>query len=280
MRFAKLLVALFAVVLLAGCAAQKVESTQEPSQEPAQQKSNTTTIAECLGKHYASWNEFDQGIQSGTQIPQSLQLHVDKTIDGYVYDKDVITSFWNRLSQLRVAAEPSKDEKIEGERISFTFDSGKEIIPFRFRTTRYVELSDGTYYAVEETDKVQELVDELKGLVEQEMPKAGTELEKQNDAYFWDANGDGMLEHMWIDVVNNGDEAPSVMNVRVFSEDLDVSDSINGGYSVDRVTLMEDDQGPYVVLDYAAGDYYSHDTPKQCTVRLVGDELKIEDVAS
>lgn len=273
MRFVRSFVALLAVVLLVGCSAGKSEP------QPQSQESGSMTMGELLSTHLASWNEFNEGVRSGEQIPQSLELYVSDTVDGYVYDKDVIASFWNRLSQLRVDAEHPVEGEGEGSRISFSFDSGKEVITYGFRTTEYAELHDKTRYAMEDPSALQKLVDELKELVAQEMPKEGSELQPQNGAYFWDATGDGMLEHMWIDVTDNGDEAPSVMNVRVFGEDLDTSAIINGGYSVNSVTLNRDDQGPYVVLDYNSGDYYSHDTPSRCVIRVVGDELRVEDAS-
>lgn len=276
MKPSKLLVALLVLSLpvaaLLGCAQQGDGAGTNASTE--QQASHMVPVSTYLSERYDSYDDFDKGIRDGSSIPQSLELFVSDTIDGYVYDKDLIVAVWSELSKLNIDLDHPKQDEVKGSMISFSFDSGKEVISFPFRTTKYMEFTDKTQLGVENPQKVQELVDMLTVLVQEQMPKPGDELKERNGAYFWDANGDQMLEHMWLDVIANGDEAPNAMEIRLLNASMDVSTSLDHAYTIKRVVLEQDEKGPYVVLEYDQGDHYKHDTPATCTIRLVGDKLE------
>ena len=276
MKPSKLLVTLLVlslpVAVLLGCAQQGDGVGANTS--VGQQVSRMVPVSTYLSERYASYDAFDKGIRDGSGIPQSLELFVSDTIDGYVYDKDLIVAVWSELSKLNIDLGHPKQDEVEGSMISFSFDTGKEVISFPFRTTEYMEFTDKTQLGVENPQKVQELVDMLTALVQEQMPKPGDELTEHNGAYFWDADGDQMLEHMWLDVVENGDEAPNAMEIRLLNANMDVSASLDHAYTVKRVVLEQDEKGPYVVLEYDQGDHYKHDIPATCTIRLVGDQLQ------
>jgi hypothetical protein len=276
MKPSKLLVTLFVlslpIAVLLGCAQQNDGAGTKATVE--QKASGIAPASTYLSELYSSYDTFDKGIKDGSSIPLSLELFVTDTIDGYVYDKHVIVAVWNELSKLRIDLDHPKQDEVKGNRISFSFDSGSEVITFPFRTTEYMEFTDKTQFGVENPQKVQELVDMLTVLVQEQMPKPGDELVERNGAYYWDADGDQMLEHMRLDVIANGDEAPNVMDIHLYNTGMDVSASLNHAYTVKRVVLKQDAKGPYVVMEYEKGDYYKHDIPAKCTIRLVGDKLE------
>ena len=57
---------------------------------------------------------------------------------------------------------------------------------------------------------------------------------------------------------------------------MDASGPIEGAYGIERVLAAIDEEGPYLIVDFPRGDYYSHDRTATCTVRVVGEELRIE----
>ena len=229
--------------------------------------SDSATMADYLHERYASFDTFDEGIKSGNGIPQSLRLTVTDKTDGYVYDKETIVDVWNQLCAVRIDLKnPTKDHTDE-EIIAFDFDSGKEVIPFAFLTEKYASFNTDDLYPVLNSQEVLALVNRVTELVEKNAPKAGDTLVEHNGAYFWDADGDKMLEHMWLDFNNNGDEASSGYTVRLFNAKYDVDAYLNDTYEIKSVVLQEDEKGPYVVITTGNGQH---------TARLVADELVVE----
>ena len=51
---------------------------------------------------------------------------------------------------------------------------------------------------------------------------------------------------------------------------------IDRAYGLSRILAEEDAEGPYLLIDFAEGDYYSHEAEGQCTLRLRGGELVVE----
>ncbi len=112
--------------------------------------------------------------------------------------------------------------------------------------------------------------------MEEEEALLGDKVPYENGAYLWDADGDGTREHMWVEFCDNGDEAPSSLSVRVFGDKLDASGYIERAYEIDEIESGTDDKGPYLVVRYLQGDYYRHDHIATCTLRVVGDELRVD----
>lgn len=269
--------------LLAGCgqnASTELNQTQdnnETTNATTTVESSLPTLDEYMSKTWASYDEYDMGIAKGTFVPQSLRLIVGDDVDGYVHDKDTIVRTWNALKKIRVDLDHPQTDASTGDFISFDFDSGHDVVGFRFRTAEYAEAHDKTQYRVEDPSEVVTLIEELKPLIDKEKPKVGDELPNENGVYLWDANNDGTLEHVGFDVSANGDEAPNSADVKVTGKKVEASAWIDRFYGKKSVVLREDDKGPYLDLTYYTGDYWNHDGIASCTIRLVGDKLIVEE---
>ena len=95
----------------------------------------------------------------------------------------------------------------------------------------------------------------------------------------WDADGDGTEENVLFEYNDQGDEAPSFIAVTLYKEDSETESIIDRAYALKRIFAKEDDDGPYLQIFYESGDYYSHDAEAECSLRLEGDELVIEEVS-
>ena len=269
---------------LAGCGAQATSSSLDsasnaaPSQSSGENTASTQTLAECMGTRYASFNEFDEGIQSGKNIPPTMRFHVKEGVDSRIHDKDTIQRVWKRLCELRVPKKRVESHPADEITTVFDFDSGSESIPFGFCNTSLVHVTDDEVYEIQDPSELDALVKELVSLVKSSESQggAGNELKEEKGAYFWDADGDGSKEHMWLDFNNNGDEAPSGMQVRIFGSNFDASAYLDGAYAISSVKLQKDERGPYVTVDYDQGDYYSHDNPARCAIRVVDGKIEIK----
>ena len=236
------------------------------------------TIGEYLSDWYMSYDSFNEKIQNGTEVPKSLRLIVAGKFDGYIHDKDAIVKYWNELSSIRVdAAEPIKNKHSE-EFIVFDFDDYHELIGFEFYTSEFARARDEMVMRVLDSAKVDELVDSLTELAKAERGDGLGELPDENGAYLWDADGDGNPEHVSASIIGNGDEAPNVgiIELRSYITNIDTSTDIDGVYGFERFESLKDDRGPYLVIDYLEGDYYSHDRLAHCVLRLVDGELVVE----
>lgn len=259
------------------------ESSASPEASTSSAQSDNTdgtiTLGEYMSGWYSSYDEFDEGIRSGNDVPKSLRLIVAGKTDGYVHDKDTIVKYWNALSSIRIdAANPVGNEHSE-EFIVFDFDSYHEVIPFDFFTTEFAKARDDKVNRVLDPAEVDELVNSLTELVKAEQGDGLGELPDENGAYLWDADGDGNPEHVSVSIVGNGDEAPNVgiIELRSYITDVDTETSIDGVYGFEHFESLKDEKGPYLVVDYLEGDYYSHDRLAQCVLRLVDGELIVEE---
>lgn len=238
------------------------------------------TLGEYLSDWYMSYDSFNEKIQSGTEVPKSLRLLVAGRFDGYIHDKNAIVKYWNELSSMRVdAAEPIDNEHSE-EFIVFDFDNYHEVIGFDFYTSEFARARDEKVMRVLDSAKVDELVDSLTELAKAERGDGLGELQDENGAYLWDADGDGNPEHVSVSIIGNGDEAPNVgiIELRSYITNIDASVDINGVYGFERFESFKDDKGPYLTVDYLEGDYYSHDRLAHCVLRLLDGELVVEKV--
>lgn len=252
------------------------DSKPADTTEPTDTESDTqedgseveTTMADYMSEHYASFDAFDEGIKSGENIPKSLHVSVAEDVDGYVHDKDEIVDLWKKLCAIKVDYEnPEVGLSISDGDIVFSFDSGTEIMPFEFITSDYATFTGTSLFPVVNPRDVRELVERVSKLVEDTMPVVGEEVPKEGIAYLWDADGDGDLEHMWLTFNDNGDEAASGYEIRLYDDKLDTTAYLDNAYEIQSVVLEEDADGYYVVVSYDSS---------QCTLRLVGDELVVE----
>jgi hypothetical protein len=102
-------------------------------------------MAEYMHECYSSFDMFDQGIQTGTSIPQSVSLYAEGATQGTITDEDAIVELWNALSEVRIDLEHRQNFSYEGRYISFSFDSGKELIPFPFSTVELAKFDDDEF---------------------------------------------------------------------------------------------------------------------------------------
>ena len=125
--------------------------------------SGIVAMSDFMREQYSSFEPFDQGIQSGNSIPQSLTLYANGADQAIVTDPAIITEFWNALSNVRIDLDHQLTHPYEGSYISFSFDSGREIIPFAFSTTELAQFSRDVLYPVEDPSEVEELMTRLSG---------------------------------------------------------------------------------------------------------------------
>ena len=89
----------------------------------------------------------------------------------------------------------------------------------------------------------------------------------------WDADGDGTEEELFFEYHDNGDEAPSIIEVTLYLKNDELQTMIDRAYGLNRILAKEDAEGPYLQIDYVMGDYYSHDAEGHCILRLTDGEL-------
>lgn len=89
----------------------------------------------------------------------------------------------------------------------------------------------------------------------------------------WDADGDGVKEELLFEYHDNGDEAPSVIEITLYREEVRLQAVIDRAYGLNSILAKEDAEGPYLLIGYAMGDYYSHDAEGQCILRFADGDL-------
>ena len=213
-------------------------------------------------------------MQSGSEEPHSLRLYVSGTTDGYVHDQQLMHEFWDELCAVRIDVDHPVSAVIDDGYLSFSFDWNTELIPFPFCTSEYAQFSEGELFPVENPDAVQSLVARLSDLIEE--GQTDDELPFEDGAYLWDADGDGTRERVTVSAVDNGDEAPNVLVIRVYGDTMDVEGVIERAYGIEGIRAASDEAGPYLTLHYLEGDYYAHDHIATCMLRVAGDKLVVE----
>ena len=145
-------------------------ASKAPQFLPPYGLSGVVTMADFMRERYSSFDAFDQGIQSGDNVPQSLSLYTSGEDKGSVYDPETITRFWNALSALRVDLDAPVNVGYEDGYTSFSFDSGRELIVFAFSTSELAQFGKDDLYPTEDPAAVKALVSELATLVEGRTP--------------------------------------------------------------------------------------------------------------
>lgn len=91
----------------------------------------------------------------------------------------------------------------------------------------------------------------------------------------WDGNNDGEEEQISFDFIDNGDEAPSLILVT-----LEVGGSseayIEPAGRIVRIFDKEDEEGPYLLVEYNYENMISEKADAECIVRLREDEIVVE----
>ena len=95
----------------------------------------------------------------------------------------------------------------------------------------------------------------------------------------WDGDKDGEEEQISFDFIDNGDEAPSLILVT-----LEVGGSseayIEPAGRIVRIFDKEDEEGPYLLVEYNYENMLSEKADAECIVRLRDDSLVVESTDS
>ena len=95
-------------------------------------------------------------------------------------------------------------------------------------------------------------------------------------SFQWDTNDDGTVETVLVNYYKNGDEAPDAIGLTMGRNNDE--GIIDNAYEIERVREGSDSQGPFLVIDYQYGDYYSHDDIARSQVRVVSGVFEAEPV--
>lgn len=90
----------------------------------------------------------------------------------------------------------------------------------------------------------------------------------------WDADGDGTEEDVEFRYYDNGDEAPSVIEVTIYKGNDQITGYMDRAYGINKIYSKKGDDGPYLYIFYDQGDYYNT-APAECTLELNGDKIDI-----
>ena len=261
-----------ALATLAGCAGGSQRTTML---EPPYGLSGSVTMGEYLQKYVADYDEYATGLDSGSHPADKLEVFSAEDVSGSVTDQELIKRAFDTLSQVRIDVDhPAEDVAILDGDISFSFEWDGRVIYFDFLTTEYATFSDGKMYLVEDPGTVGALL----GVLRNELDEAGATTDDaaahQGSSYQWDADGDGTYERLDIDFVDQGDEAPSMMQLTLYGGGSVVAKGwIDSAYEIQMVITGRDDRGTYAQVHYLAGDHYRHDLEAVCTLRLVDGEI-------
>ena len=91
----------------------------------------------------------------------------------------------------------------------------------------------------------------------------------------WDADGDGVEEELLFEYQDNGDEAPSVIEITLYTDDGEYNAVIDRAYGLTRILEKEDAEGPYLEINYTMGDYYAHNSEGRCILRFRNGALSL-----
>ena len=236
----------------------------------------SVTMEQYMRQFVAGYDDFQKGVLDGTRLPDRMHLFVAEDASVYITDAEAMKHAFETLAHVRIdVTNPVEGVGILDGDIDFSFEWDGRVVAFSFETADYASFSDGKMYVCEDPATVSELVDYLKKYAEQPA-EPGTELTEVKGAYQWDADGDGQDETLSFDFVDQGDEAPSGFEVSLRGQNVNTGEWLVGAYEITSVVAQEDGQGPYVRVSYFAGDYYQHDYPATCTLRLVDGKLVIE----
>ncbi len=92
----------------------------------------------------------------------------------------------------------------------------------------------------------------------------------------WDADGDGKEEELCFEYIDQGDEAPSMIEVTLYGDKEEQKAYIDRAYGLRRIFAREDEDGPFLDVAFDLGDYYGHGAEGHCTIRLRDGEFVVE----
>ena len=150
----------------------------------------------------------------------------------------------------------------------------------------YGELGPGTYRIRKTVIEIKENGNEQYPLEAQFLIAGPAETEESSDFDVsnpkfnwinWDADGDGEEEELSFEYHDLGDEAPSYIEIILYKGSEQVENILDRAYALRSIQAKEDKEGPYLVIDYDQGDYYSHDAEGRCFLRYRDGEIILEE---
>lgn len=222
------------------------------------------------------------GVQDGSNVPSELRFYVANGYDDTVFDQEVILSAWQALYNLRVdASAPITDVQADDGTRSFSFVWPDDTaVTFAFETNEYASMADGTLYRVEDPASVGTALGLVTGYLDRMYAASAdtaTEMgELDGTTFGWDIDGDGTFEPFTVAFHDNGDEAPSAIEISGTVAGEQQSAWIDGAYGITNLSAGTDERGAFLEMSYLQGDYYAHDTEATCTLRVVDGQLVVE----
>ena len=280
-RFSLLIAALaISLALLPACGRNR-DTREDPEPTPTViEASDAVRLSDLL-----SSDEFDAvaaWVSDGSNLPSELQFYVSNGYDGQIADQDVILSTWKSLCDVRVdASSPITDVEVDDGDVSFTFvwPDGKTV-GFLFETCSYFAMPDGTLYHVDDPSVVLGISEAASSYLDAQYAATAdtvTEMgELSGTTFDWDTDGDGTFEHFSVTFHDNGDEAPSVIEITGDVAGQEQTVWIDRAYGISNLNAGTDERGAFLVVSYLEGDYYSHDAEATCTLRIVDGTLTVE----
>ena len=93
----------------------------------------------------------------------------------------------------------------------------------------------------------------------------------------WDADGDGTEEELEFKFQDNGDEAPSVIEVTMYKGDDTITGWIDRAYGITHILAKEENDKPYLEIAYEKGDYYGTGDGV-CQIKLENNDIVVTDL--
>ena len=94
----------------------------------------------------------------------------------------------------------------------------------------------------------------------------------------WDADGDGAIDEIEFEYIDNGDEATSFVRITYYdgnNHNDTINDIIDRAYGLNKIYAKEDSDGPYLHIYYDQGDFYGT-SPAECELRIKDGKIEIK----
>ena len=91
----------------------------------------------------------------------------------------------------------------------------------------------------------------------------------------WDSDGDGDKEQISFEYIDNGDEAESVILVKLEGEDSPEA-YIDRARRIVRIFAEEDEEGPYLQVEYNYENKLTEKADMECIIRIQNKAIVIE----
>ena len=99
----------------------------------------------------------------------------------------------------------------------------------------------------------------------------------QSDTFTWDLDGDGAAETFFVDITDNGDEAPNVMEIGSYDHDWIVL-YVDGGYGIKELAGIPDAEDRRIEVIYYTGSYDFSGFENRGYLRLAEDHIVLETI--